>query len=149
MDEKKRILIINDEMDKIKTLTLLLKKKYSLVGDVVSTLHIPEKLDIVGAMDIEVALRNVKEYEPDLVILDVGIPKGTAGGIDIIYKGLRDDKDYGYQEKPVLFITAYDTPNIKQRLEGLKNDGTHINDYILKLDSKTLFDKINELMTKT
>jgi len=103
MDDKKRtILLIDDEVDFVKAVAFQLnaKKGYNVV-----TAH----------NGIE-GLERLKEIVPDLIILDMNMPK--MGGIEF-YKKISDEK--GKSRYPVLVLTA--RANLEQLFKDLNVDG--------------------------
>jgi two-component system response regulator MprA len=78
-----------------------------------------EGYDVRIAADGEAALRQATEYLPDLVVLDLGLPK--MDGIDVA-RQLRATDD-----TPILMLTARDT--VDDRVEGLDSGA---DDYLVK-----------------
>ena len=60
MSAKKRILVVDDEINVVKSLTFVLSK---------------EGYDVSSAADGEEAMAKIKELKPDLVFLDIMMPK--------------------------------------------------------------------------
>ena len=59
-----KTILLDDEPNSLNLLQHLLRK------------HCSAEVDIIGAYDdAEIALKAIKEYEPDLVILDIEMPK--------------------------------------------------------------------------
>jgi DNA-binding response OmpR family regulator len=88
----KKILFIEDESALQKTLGEILKQ---------------EGYGVVSALDGEVGLRLAKDEKPDLILLDLILPK--IHGIDVLKK-LKEDKET--KEIPVIVLT---------NLEGIKD----------------------------
>ena len=78
-----------------------------------------EGYDVRIAADGEDALRMAGEYVPDLIVLDLGLPK--MDGIEVARR-LRADDD-----TPILMLTARDT--VEARVEGLDSGA---DDYLVK-----------------
>jgi two-component system, OmpR family, response regulator MprA len=78
-----------------------------------------EGYDVRIAADGEVALRMAGEYVPDLIVLDLGLPK--IDGIEVARR-LREDDD-----TPILMLTARDS--VEARVEGLDSGA---DDYLVK-----------------
>jgi two-component system response regulator ResD len=81
--EDKRILIVDDDKNVLEILSLYLKK---------------EKFNVLTAKDGEEAISKVEEANPDLVILDIMMPK--IDGLEVV-KILRKDNDI-----PIILLSA-------------------------------------------
>ena len=73
--EKKKILIIEDEEDILESLTYRLQKR---------------GFDVISATDGETGLREAKALVPDLIILDLWLPKLSG---EEVCKSIREDDD--------------------------------------------------------
>ncbi len=104
MKSKNKILMVEDEQE-IYDLTKLYFDKEDLELDHVSSGN--------------AAIRYITDKEPDLVLLDVGLP--DASGFDIIHK-IKEISDV-----PVIFLTS--KSRIRDQLSGFKSGAE---DYILK-----------------
>ena len=110
MKSKTKILIVDDELISLEFFGVMLSKLGFLV----------EK-----AEDGEEALEKVKEFVPDLIILDNIMPKLTGWEVTKI---LKQDKDYGdVRHIPIIMFSAMD--DIKDKIEGFE---LGIEDYITK-----------------
>jgi len=78
-----------------------------------------EGYDVRIAADGEAALRSAAEFVPDLIVLDLGLPK--IDGIEVA-RTLRADDD-----TPILMLTARDS--VEARVEGLDSGA---DDYLVK-----------------
>ena len=104
-EEKIRTIIVDDEKDAVDLLLELLKK-YPEV-EVVST-----------ACNAEEGYRNILEFHPDLIFLDIRMPRESGLELSVKLTGL--------PERPaIIFITAYD----RVAISAIKNAAL---DYILK-----------------
>lgn len=114
---KKKILIVDDEPDIVETLKFLIES---------------EGFESIIAMDGEEALRKAKDENPDVIILDVMLPKING------YKVCRLLKfDNNYKHIPILMVTAR-----SQQEDKVIGEETGADEYITKP-----FD-INELLHK-
>jgi len=114
---KKKILIVDDEPDIVETLKFLIES---------------EGFESITAVDGEEALRKAKEENPDVMILDVMLPKING------YKVCRLLKfDSKYKHIPILMVTAR-----SQEEDKVIGEETGADEYITKP-----FD-INELLQK-
>jgi two-component system response regulator MprA len=99
-----RVLVVEDDED----IAQVLKRSLRLEG-----------YDVRVAVDGEEALDSYLSYLPDVVILDLGLPK--LGGMEVA-KRLRSDGDV-----PILMLTARDA--VEDRVEGLDSGA---DDYLVK-----------------
>lgn len=114
---KKKILIVDDEPDIVETLKFLMES---------------EGFESITALDGEEALKKAKEENPDIMILDVMLPKING------YKVCRLLKfDSKYKHIPILMVTAR-----SQQEDKVIGEETGADEYITKP-----FD-INELLQK-
>lgn len=114
---KKKILIVDDEPDIVETLKFLMES---------------EGFESIIAMDGEDALKKAKEENPDIIILDVMLPKING------YKVCRLLKfDSKYKHIPILMVTAR-----SQEEDKVIGEETGADEYITKP-----FD-INEVIQK-
>ena len=119
----KRILIVDDEPDTIKLLTLRLTK---------SGYH------VIPCSTGRFAIASAKKNKPDLAILDIKLP--DINGYDVL-KEFR--KNPSLAEMPVIFSTADASVAVKKTVEEYA-----ANDFVIKpYDAKDLLKKINALLT--
>jgi DNA-binding response OmpR family regulator len=106
MDEARspRVLVVEDDED----IALVLQRSLRLEG-----------YDVRIARDGEVALDDFRQFLPDLVLLDLGLPK--VDGIEVAQR-MRADGDV-----PILMLTARDA--VESRVEGLDSGA---DDYLVK-----------------
>ena len=110
MDEKTKILIVDDEPINLDFFDVMLSK----LG-----------FDVEKAEDGEVALDRVKEFEPDLILLDNIMPKLSGWEVTRI---LKSDEDYDeYRNIPIIMFSAMD--DVRDKVEGFE---LGIDDYIIK-----------------
>ncbi len=119
---KKRILVVDDEPDIVETIKYLVES---------------EGYSCLTAFDGESALNIAKEEKPDLIILDVMLPKING------YKVCRLLKfDAKYKNIPILMITAR-----TQQEDILIGEETGANEYITKpFDINNVLNKINSYL---
>lgn len=124
MAGKKKVLLVDDEVDFV---------------DVVRTRLEANNFEVVTAYDGEEALEKVKEKMPDIIILDVMMPK--INGFDVCRK-LKGDQNY--KEIPIIMLTAkFQTSDIKF------GAAMGANAYITKpFEPQVLLDKMRELLQK-
>jgi len=104
MKTKYKVLIVDDEKDIIKVLSLFLEK---------------EEIDIYEAYDGEMAYRLLQNYEIDLIIADIMMPR--MNGYELIKK-VRKEKDI-----PIIIVSA--KVQLDERILGLDLGA---DDYIVK-----------------
>ena len=110
MIEKKRILIAEDEEAMIEALS----KKFSHEG-----------FEVIEAKDGEEALAAALEEKPDLVILDIIMPK--MDGITLLKK-IREDKSWGAGVPVIILSNLSDTDNVSEAARY------HVFDFLVKTD---------------
>ena len=114
----KTILLVEDDKNQL----LLYKQELSLEG-----------YNIITAQDGQEAIKKVKEHTPDLIVMDINMPK--MSGIESIGKILSEHKKI-----PIIINTAYSS--YKDDFMSWSADA-----YIIKSsDLKELKDKIKELL---
>ena len=124
MEAKSKILIVDDTVDIVE---LLLKRFKS------------EGYETTAAYDGEEGLRKVEEWGPNLVILDVMMPK--LDGFQVLER-LRMDENTKYL--PVLMLTA--KSKLPEKIKGLQRGA---DDYLTKpFDYKELSIRVRSLLAK-
>ena len=98
MEKKSKILIVDDAIDTVE----LLRKRFHSEG-----------YDTAEAYDGEEALKRVDEYNPDLIVLDVMMPK--IDGYEVCHR-LKTDENRKYI--PVLMLTA--KGEVESKVKGLE-----------------------------
>jgi len=123
MEKKSKILIVDDAIDTVE----LLRKRFHSEG-----------YDTAEAYDGEEALKRVEEYNPDLIVLDVMMPK--IDGYEVCRR-LKTDENKKYI--PVLMLTA--KGEIESKVKGLEIGA---DDYLAKpFDYKELSARVKSLLT--
>ncbi len=84
--KNKKVLVVDDENDSVSFLEAILKE---------------QGLDVISASDGEAGLNKARSESPDLVFLDVQMPK--IDGFDV-FKILRDDEKT--KEIPIIMLTG-------------------------------------------
>ncbi|MBI2252808.1 MAG: response regulator [Armatimonadetes bacterium] len=122
MTQRKKILVVDDEID---------------VGDFFKENLDSEKYEIISALDGEETLNLVKKSSPDLVLLDIKMPK--MDGIEVLRKIKIFKKDL-----PVIMITGYGMMKTAREAMLLK-----AYDYITKpFDLEFIKNLINEVFNE-
>jgi DNA-binding response OmpR family regulator len=121
MSDKARVLVVEDDPD---------------IGDVVRRSLRREGYDVRLAADGNQALDEAAVFEPDAVVLDLGLPK--VDGIEVSRR-LRADGDV-----PILMLTARDS--VDSRVEGLDSGA---DDYLVKpFDLQELLARLRALLRR-
>ena len=116
----KTILLVEDDKNQL----LLYKQELSLEG-----------YNIITAQDGQEAVKKVKEHTPDLIVMDINMPK--INGIEAMGKILSE-----HRKVPIIINTAYNS--YKDNFMSWSADA-----YIIKSSDITeLKDKIKELIGK-
>ena len=106
MNEKKRILLVEDEPDLIKLTVFRLEKA---------------EYEVIVAADGKQGLEIAEKERPDLILLDLGLP--VIDGYEVCCR-IKSDKRL--KDIPVLIMTA-STDRIKEKVKEIGADG-----YVLK-----------------
>lgn len=122
MGDKKRILVVDDEMDLVETLTYRLKAN---------------NYEVITASDGQEGLDRARREKPDLIILDLMLPKLDG------YKVCRMLKfDEKYKHIPIIMFSARVQESDKKTGMEVGADG-----YITKpFEASMLLEKIEELI---
>ena len=124
MSNKKTILVVDDEEDLLDLIEYNLKK---------------EGFDVLKAEDGKEGIRMAREHRPDLILLDIMMPK--MDGLEAVEVIRSDDE---LKQIPVIFLTA--RGDEKTEVEGLNKGG---DDYITKPISTTkLISRIKAVMRR-
>jgi two-component system response regulator VicR len=118
----KKILICEDEADAVTYLNDKLKK---------------DDYEVHTAVDGKEAIEKAKEVKPDLILLDIRMPK--LDGLEVAKQIRKSDT-----HTKIIFITAFASPQLKQ--EAIKYN---ISDYIVKPTSNEEIVKAVESALKT
>ncbi len=123
-EPKKKILIVDDEPDMMAPLKFRLEEI---------------KYEVIMASDGEEGLKKAREEKPDLIILDLILPK--INGYDVCRKLKLDEE---YKNIPVIMFTA-----LHQQSDIRFGFAQGADAYVAKpFESKMLMDKISELLKK-
>jgi len=124
MGDRKRVLIVDDEPDILKTVIFRLKKA---------------GYQVITARDGKTALELAREERPDLILLDVRLP--VMDGCDVCQSLKSDDN---FKKIPVIFLTASVADKIAD-----KTKASGANDYIIKpFEPEELLDKVKNILDK-
>ncbi len=124
VEKKAKILIVDDTVDTVELLT----KRFRAEG-----------YDTAAAYDGEEALRQVRDYEPDIILLDVMMPR--LDGYEVCR---RLKKDETTKHIPILMLTA--KSEVPDKIKGLD---TGADGYLTKpFDYKELAARVRSLLAR-
>ena len=119
-----KILLVDDEPNIVKTLTFRLKAN---------------NYEVVSASDGEAGLRAVYDHSPDLIILDIMMPK--MDGFEVCQR-LR--ADLRFKRLPILMLTAK-----AQAIDKIWGERIGATEYLVKpFDSNELLNKIAQYLAE-
>ena len=120
------------------------KEKILVVDDFVQNVELLEELlitadyDVSAAYDGEEALKKAHEEKPDLILLDIMMPKMDGYEVCEALRNADDTKDI-----PIIFVTA--KTEVKDWTHAIFNMGA--NSYITKpINSKKLVEKVKSVL---
>ena len=116
----RRVLLVDDNLDHIHTLSILLRSMGHSVDYAVN-----------GYVALDVARR----FRPDVVLLDLGLPGVT--GLEVCEQ-IRRDLEIG--KTKIFALTGYNQPEYRERAKGAGFDGF----FQKPVDPKVLFELLSE-----
>lgn len=123
---KKKILVVDDDLP----LQEMYKERLELAG-----------YDVAAASDGQEAIEKAREYRPDIILLDVMMPR--ANGFDVLETLRREEST---SHIPVLMLTALVQESARERAKEAGAQG-----YIIKSETMPgeVIKKIQETLAKT
>lgn len=126
-----KILIVDDDPDIVDALYVLLEG---------------EGYDVVSASDGEEGLDRIKEENPDLIILDLLMPKLDGYGV---CKTLQDPRWSKWKDIPILVLTSVREEASQRRYEletGMRMD---VDDYVEKpINPDVVMERVNKILAR-
>jgi len=126
-----KILIVDDDPDIVDALYVLLEG---------------EGYDVVSASDGEEGLERIKEENPDLIILDLLMPKLDGYGV---CKTLQDPRWSKWKDIPILVLTSVREEASQRRYEletGMRMD---VDDYVEKpINPDVVMERVNKILAR-
>jgi DNA-binding response OmpR family regulator len=120
MSDRKRVLIVDDEPDILKTAIFRLKKA---------------GYEIITAKDGKTGVELAKKEKPNLILLDVRLP--LMDGYEVCQRLKSDDN---FKKIPVIFLTASVANKIADKIKEFGAE-----DYIIKpFEPEELLDKVKK-----
>lgn len=131
MEERWKILLVDDDPDVRTALSAILESR---------------DYQVVTARDGEEALEKLKEEKPDLMILDLLMPRMNGFAV---CKELQDPSWADYSSIPVLVLTAVEEGASRRRYQLETGRTLDVDDYIEKpVDMYILLDRIETLLKR-
>jgi len=131
MEERWKILLVDDDPDVRTAIGAILESR---------------DYEVVTARDGEEALEKLKEERPDLMILDLLMPR--MNGFSVC-RELQDPSWSDYSKIPVLILTAVAEGASRRRYQLETGQTLDVDDYIEKpVDMYTLLDRIEALLKR-
>lgn len=107
--------------------TILIAEDDNLLMGAVSEKLLHEGFNVLKSRNGEEALKSALNEHPDLILLDVMMPK--MDGLAVLKK-LREDANWGKQAKVIMFSNVSEKEKIAEAVEG------EVFDYLVKSDTK-------------
>lgn len=131
MQKQYKILIVDDDPDVLDAISMILEK---------------QGYQIVTAKDGIEALANLKAEKPDLMILDLLMPKMDGFAV---CKELEDPRWSKYRDIPILILTSVREEASRRRYELETGLQLNIDDYVEKPISRAvLLERVQRLLKK-
>jgi len=126
-----KILVVDDDPDILDAITMILES---------------QGYDVVTARDGVEGLTNLKAEEPDLVVLDLMMPKMDGFAV---YKELQDPRWLEYRDTPILILTSVREEASRRRYELETGQELEADDYLEKpFSPDLLLDRVEGLLSK-
>jgi OmpR family response regulator RpaB len=126
-----KILIVDDDPDIVDALYVLLEG---------------EGYDVVSASDGEEGLARIKEENPDLIILDLLMPKLDGYGV---CKTLQDPRWSKWKDIPILVLTSVREEASQRRYELETGMRMEVDDYVEKpIDPDVVMTRVRKILAR-
>jgi two-component system, OmpR family, response regulator RpaB len=131
MQSQIKILIVDDDPD---------------IRDALTTILEAHSYQVVTADNGEEGLRKLKEERPNLMILDLLMPKLDGFGV---LKEIQDPRWSKYSKIPILILTSIKEDVSRRRYELETGLDLNIDDYVEKpINPGTLIERVKKLLEK-
>lgn len=125
-------MVVDDDPDILDVLTMILESK---------------GYDVVTAQNGVEGLAQIEVEEPDLMILDLLMPKMDGFAV---YKKLQDPKWAKYRDMPILVLTSVREEASRRRYELETGRELEVDDYVEKpFSPDILLERVDKLIKKT
>lgn len=132
MEERWKILLVDDDPDVLTAIVAILESR---------------DYQVVTARDGEEAMEKLKEEKPDLMILDLLMPR--MNGFSVC-RELQDPSWADYSKMPVLVLTAVAEGASRRRYQLETGQTLDVDDYIEKpVDMYALLERVETLLKRT
>jgi DNA-binding response OmpR family regulator len=126
-----KILLVDDDPDIVDALYVLLEG---------------EGYDVISANDGEEGLARIKEENPDLIILDLLMPKLDGYGV---CKTLQDPRWSKWKDIPILILTSVREEASQRRYELETGMRMNVDDYVEKpIDPDVVIDRVKKILAR-
>ncbi len=130
MSSGTKILVIDDDPDLVEALKIILKTG---------------SYRVISAFNGEKGLKKVRQENPDLIILDLLLPKGNG---DVICRELKGDPRYA--DIPILVLTAVAEKVNTKLFPEHKISSLPADDYVAKpIQPQDLLDRVKKLLARS
>jgi len=131
MPKKAKILIVDDDPDILTAIGAVLEAR---------------DYEVVTAPDGEEGLVKLRDYKPDLMILDLLMPKMDGFAV---CKELKDPRRAKYSNIPILILTSVKEEASRRRYELETGLAMDVDDYVEKpIDPYTLLERVEKLLKR-
>jgi DNA-binding response OmpR family regulator len=128
----RRILVVDDDPD---------------ITDILDVLFQGEGYDVVIAHDGEEGLAKIKEENPDLIILDLLMPKLDGYGV---CKTLQDPRWSKWKDIPIVVLTSVSEEVSQRRYELETGVRLDVDDYIEKpIDPDIVLERVHKILARS
>jgi len=128
-DMGNKILVVDDDPDILDAVTMILES---------------QGYEVVTAQDGVDGLANLKAEKPDLMVLDLMMPKMDGFAV---YKELREPRWAEYRNTPILILTSVREEASRRRYELETSQELDVEDYIEKpFSPDLLLDRVGRLL---
>ncbi|MFH1642743.1 MAG: response regulator [Nanoarchaeota archaeon] len=118
---KKKVLIVEDEKNILEAQAMILENEF----------------EVIKTMDGQQAFKLAKKHKPDLIVLDLMLPK--RGGYDLCFSFRQDEE---LKDVKILMVTA-----LSQEIDKKKGKMVGTNHYMTKpFEPKEFLDKVKSLL---
>ena len=132
MQQQTKILVIDDDPDLQTAVKKVLESK---------------SYQVIAALDGDEGLQKVVDERPDLIILDVIMPR--KHGFEVCKELKSDPKYYFFSQIPVLMLTVYPGDREKMHLSAQEGMMMEADDYIQKpFDPSELLKRVEKLLAR-
>jgi DNA-binding response OmpR family regulator len=126
-----KVLVIDDDAD---------------FADAVARVVQSDGHEVETVLETDQALPAIREYGPDLIVLDVMFPENSSGGFELAREIRESDEQF--EKLPILMLTAINTAfSLGFSSSDIDEDWLPVSDFIEKpVDFDVLLSKVNSLL---